>query len=39
MLKMSDTQKNFSKKSTWLETWGLYYKKFYGSNCCRIVIS
>ncbi len=24
----------------WLQnTWGLYYKTFYGSNCCRIVIS
>jgi hypothetical protein len=20
-------------------TWGLYYKTYYGSNCCRIVIS
>ncbi len=20
-------------------SWGLYYKTFYGSNCCRIVIS
>ncbi len=20
-----------------IDTWGLYYKTFYGSNCCRIV--
>ncbi len=21
------------------KSWGLYYKTFYGSNCCRIIIS